>query len=119
MNDSCGHREGDNVLRACAEHMTALFRHTDIIGRWGGDEFVVLMTDVPNEEVLRRKLNQLLECRPGDRGVTRSIGVALFPRDGRGLDELFCKADQALYAAKRTRNAYVIYDGGAVPALKG
>lgn len=118
VNDNFGHREGDNVLRACAEHMTSLFRHTDIIGRWGGDEFVVLMTDVPNEEILHRKLGQLLERGLGDQNVTRSMGVAMFPRDGHSLDELFCKADRALYAAKRTKNSYVIYDEDRIREIR-
>ncbi|MGI6028548.1 MAG: GGDEF domain-containing protein [Candidatus Heteroscillospira sp.] len=110
INDYHGHREGDRVLRECAEQISSIFRHTDIVGRWGGDEFVVLMADVPNEDILRRKLEQILALPGSGLGVTRSVGVSLFPKDGRTVDELFAKADNALYKAKRRKNSYVIWN---------
>lgn len=109
INDHYGHREGDNVLRSCAEHIQGLFRRTDVVGRWGGDEFVVFMTDVPNEEILRRKLEQMLQGG-NYMGVTKSLGVSLFPQHGLEIDVLFQKADRALYNAKRTKCAYAIYE---------
>ncbi|MGE4353486.1 MAG: GGDEF domain-containing protein [Oscillospiraceae bacterium] len=109
VNDNYGHIEGDMVLRQTSEHLQNLFRRTDIVGRWGGDEFVVLMIDIPDEDILRLKIEKLLEPKAGAHYVTKSIGVALFPQHGREFEEIFSKADTALYMAKKNKNRYEIY----------
>ena len=119
VNDRYGHREGDHVLCGCAENLLSLFRRTDIIGRWGGDEFVVLMTDIADETILHSKLEQVLARQAAGGRATCSIGVAVFPRDGKTLDEIFSKADQALYLAKRMKNTYVIYSPELAPGENG
>ena len=109
MNDTQGHGSGDLVLKIAAERMSATLRATDIVARFGGDEFVVLLdgADADTARDVARKLNQALaEPYPGIlSSVTASIGIACFPQDGR--QALLAQADGALYAAKAAgRNRY-------------
>ncbi|MBR8657389.1 GGDEF domain-containing protein [Achromobacter sp. Marseille-Q0513] len=111
VNDTQGHSSGDLVLKIAAERMSAALRATDIVARFGGDEFVVLLdgADADTARDVARKLNQALaEPYPGIlASVTASIGIACFPRDGRHLEALLAQADGALYAAKAAgRNRY-------------
>ena len=89
VNDTQGHSSGDQVLKIAAERMSAALRATDIVARFGGDEFVVLLdgADADTARDVARKLNQALaEPYPGIlSSVTASIGIACFPRDGRHL----------------------------------
>ena len=90
VNDTQGHSSGDQVLKIAAERMSAALRATDIVARFGGDEFVVLLdgADADTARDVARKLNQALaEPYPGIlSSVTASIGIACFPRDGRHLE---------------------------------
>ena len=111
VNDTQGHGSGDLVLKIAAERMSATLRATDIVARFGGDEFVVLLdgADADTARDVARKLNQALaEPYPGIlSSVTASIGIACFPQDGRHLEALLAQADGALYAAKAAgRNRY-------------
>ncbi|MBQ9942112.1 MAG: GGDEF domain-containing protein [Christensenellaceae bacterium] len=108
INDSHGHMAGDKVLKSMAEHLKKAFRRSDIIGRFGGDEFLILLKDLPSRDILLSKIDTLMSIRDEHFGVTKSIGVALFPEDGSTFDQLLQKADEALYRAKETRNAWVI-----------
>lgn len=119
VNDSYGHLYGDSVLSQVGTGLKRMFRSRDIIGRIGGDEFLIFMSDIPNEELIHSRCRQILdtfkarfeECAP-DMNVSCSIGVALVPDHGRGYNELFTRADKALYQSKsRGKNCYTIYDG--------
>lgn len=117
LNDTLGHMCGDDALKNVAEILMNHFRKYDIVCRLGGDEFVVFIQRIPIE-VLDRVLTSLLKKMELDyeRGdvkvsITISAGVALVPEHGNTFEELYEKADQALYQVKNTtRNAYKIYE---------
>lgn len=117
LNDTLGHMRGDDALKNVAEILMNHFRKYDIVCRLGGDEFVVFIQRIPIE-VLDRVLTSLLKKMELDyeRGdvkvsITISAGVALVPEHGNIFEELYEKADQALYQVKNTtRNAYKIYE---------
>lgn len=108
INDTRGHAVGDQILVAFANELGRNFRETDILGRAGGDEFVVLIKNIQSIALVCDKLQQLTSAfkRYGiDSGfpgrLSTSIGVAVFSKDGTTYEELFKKADAALYEAKR------------------
>jgi diguanylate cyclase (GGDEF)-like protein len=107
VNDKYGHELGSELLRRLAETILAELRYTDVAARYGGDEFVVLLSETPVRgalgvaERIRASAETGLASIDGVRtGSTVSIGLASFPEDGRGLDELVACADRALYRAK-------------------
>lgn len=117
MNDTYGHQAGDEVLRRFAQEIRAIFRQSDHIGRFGGDEFTVLMPNVTALVAVERHARQLmtaaqeLEVRDDHSLLSVSIGIALAPRHGTTYDDLFLAADAALYDVKRAgRNGWKIYD---------
>lgn len=108
INDTRGHAVGDQILVAFANELGRNFRETDILGRAGGDEFVVLLKNIQSIALVCDKLQQLTSSFkkygidsgfPGR--LSTSIGVAVFSKDGVTYEELFKKADAALYEAKR------------------
>lgn len=120
INDNLGHLFGDTVLFEVGNCIKKLFRSSDIVGRIGGDEFLVLLKDAgepsliqDKAKVLNRALNRTLCSANGEYHISGSIGVSIYPKDGTTFSELFGKADAALYRAKRGgRNNYVIYQEG-------
>ncbi|MDN3921378.1 putative bifunctional diguanylate cyclase/phosphodiesterase [Roseateles violae] len=121
VNDSLGHLEGDKVLTTVAERLRACLRASDLVGRFGGDEFVVLLADVESHGdvlVVLRDLLSVVEVPVSADGralsVTPSIGVAMYPEHGQSADELIQHADTAMYLAKsRGRANYQFFE----PAL--
>lgn len=108
INDTRGHVVGDQILLAFAAELNKNFRETDILGRAGGDEFIVLLKNVQSVAMVCDKLQRLSSSfkKYGiDHGfpgrLSMSIGVAMFNKDGKVYEELFKKADAALYEAKR------------------
>ncbi len=118
INDHHGHMFGDVVLVQCAQIIRKLFRTKDIVGRIGGDEFLVLMKDIPDQEIVKtrcRQINEILrerfEQELPDYYPSCSIGVAFAPEQGKSYFQLFCCADQALYHAKESgRRQYAFYE---------
>lgn len=116
VNDVYGHTVGDAVLHTFGELLNRQFRENDIVGRIGGDEFTVLMWNVSSREAVRSKAEKLLEetkklafAEMDGKGITISIGIALYPEHGNTYMELYRIADQALYETKRGgRNGYTI-----------
>lgn len=106
INDKLGHQSGDHVIRRFAELLTNTFRTTDIISRYGGDEFAVIFPETTLEEAarlaerIRLLLHGLFPDPQISRGVTASFGVAAFPADAALSEDLVASADRALYAAK-------------------
>ena len=107
VNDNYGHMVGDKVLIGAAAKIKKLFRSHDIVGRVGGDEFLVLMKDVPDSEIVKKRCNQLIEAfgeindeQLGKGMLGCSIGVAQTSVCGTSYDRLFCCADSSLYRSK-------------------
>ncbi len=106
INDRYGHTTGDEVLRIAASRLRQSLRARDIVGRPGGDEFVVLVPDVTAEvaDTLARRLAKALEAPYTIDDQTfdcaASIGLALYPRNANTLTGLMREADQAMYRAK-------------------
>jgi diguanylate cyclase (GGDEF)-like protein len=109
INDSSGHYVGDEALRVLAEAMRRSARSGDVLGRYGGDEFLAILPDTDSEGAAafgRRVLGVVRRCAQERALVTSldvraSIGVAAYPRDGRRADELIVRADALMYEAKR------------------
>lgn len=107
INDSLGHETGDQVLVEVGNRLLKMARTSDTVSRYGGDEFVILLTDIESASAVTefaRRVTQNI-CRPltvGERvlHVSCSIGVALWPQDGKKLDNLLSNADAAMYQAK-------------------
>lgn len=117
INDSFGHLFGDGVLTDMGLAIRSIFRQKDIIGRIGGDEFVVLFCDMPSIDILEKRCTELLknldrqyESNNNSLPFSVSIGIALYPDHGTTYLELFKRADRALYESKsRGKNRYSIY----------
>ncbi|MDH0865169.1 GGDEF domain-containing protein [Mitsuaria sp. GD03876] len=108
LNDNLGHAAGDEALKALAARVSGLLRPGDKVGRWGGEEFVLILPEAPLEEAqavllrLQRSLSASLFMHEGrDVFVTFSAGVTLF-RQGETMEQALDRADEALYEAKRT-----------------
>ena len=107
VNDTHGHAAGDEVLRELVRRVSTALRRTDDFGRYGGEEFLVLIGDTSRGELLgtAEHLRWLVACAPVDLGgtplqITASFGVAFAPDAGISAAELLKSADDALYAAK-------------------
>lgn len=119
VNDVYGHAAGDDALRQIGKALAQEFRGDDIIGRIGGDEFVVLMKNITDREsAVARVENMCQRIREiSVKGVAGnplscSVGVVYSPDHGRSYQELYLRADKALYETKeRGRNGYTIYSG--------
>lgn len=117
INDSLGHRAGDEVLRRLVDRLKASARRVDTVARLGGDEFVILMeslSDATDVELVAKRLNASMRDPIDLHGhslvVTVSIGSAIYPRDDLDLSALLAKADAAMYEAKAVGgNAYRPY----------
>lgn len=110
INDRFGHAVGDAVLQVVAARLAAGMRHSDLVCRHGGDEFVCLLANLDSEAraislaaELLRALTQPCALAGHQVRVGASIGVALFPRDGANLSSLLRSADGAMYDAKELR----------------
>lgn len=116
VNDNCGHAFGDMVIAGFSDILKKQFRHDDIVGRIGGDEFAVFVS-VPSMDWVRDKARTLVQelhhefvndtCR---RQVSVSIGIAIAPYAGTDFDVLYKNADLALYQTKeKGKNGFTIY----------
>ncbi|MEG1585093.1 MAG: GGDEF domain-containing protein, partial [Anaerovorax sp.] len=110
VNDELGHAKGDEILAECGQTLRKIFRKNDIVGRVGGDEFMVLLKDYGDRSLIMTKMDDVIKnmCQEHlqeDTGkrvrTTASIGIALYDEDGRNFDELYKSADIALYVSKK------------------
>ena len=107
VNDSLGHPTGDRLLESVAGRVTASVRSTDTVSRDGGDEFVILLSEVQHREHVASAARKIVGAVTGshragkhDLHVTASIGIAVYPDDGADADTLIKNADIAMYHAK-------------------
>ncbi len=118
INDRFGHRAGDRLLATITARLRLLLRQDDIIGRYGGDEFVLLLRGGPEARLSTPILERIMQvvCEPVEfeghkLEVTCSLGVTTFPEDGDSEDLLIERADTAMYIAKSSgRNLYQLYN---------
>ncbi|MDR1227562.1 MAG: EAL domain-containing protein [Azoarcus sp.] len=118
VNDSLGHPAGDTLLRTVASRLREATREVDILGRYSGDEFIVVLTQcdsVHASELAGRLLVALsAPCRIGEVTLmpAASIGISLFPDNGRDMDALIHEADTAMYQAKQKgRGCFSFFSG--------
>ena len=120
VNDTMGHDKGDLLLKQVAERLTASMRGTDVVARLGGDEFIALLGELRNPADVTRTAREILKqmSTPFDLDgdgvhiaeISSSIGIALYPQDGKDVETLMKNADQAMYAAKESgRNRFQHY----------
>jgi diguanylate cyclase (GGDEF)-like protein len=117
INDSLGHNAGDKLLQQMAERLRSVVRDGDTVSRLGGDEFILILNDQPNEEVMFRamqriinKVSEPVNIDGRELVVTCSAGVSLHPQDGPDIETLLKNADAAMYRAKEHgRNNFQFY----------
>jgi diguanylate cyclase (GGDEF)-like protein/PAS domain S-box-containing protein len=117
INDALGHAVGDRLLQSVAQRLLACVRSPDTVSRQGGDEFVVLLSEVAHTRdaaLIAEKMSRALllphRIEPHELHVTVSIGIATYPEDGTDAEALMRHADSAMYHAKDSgRNNYQFY----------
>ena len=118
VNDNYGHAAGDKILQNVGAFLKSQFRDNDIIGRIGGDEFVILMKDVYSKDAAVSRVKSMLEnirniqqAAIDNHNITFSVGVAFSPDQGMRFEDLYHSADQALYQSKRNgRDSFTVYE---------
>lgn len=122
VNDQHGHLMGDKIIRCVADELAGIFRKTDLIGRFGGDEFVVLLSKLKTKNMVKIKAYEiikvvLLSCvKRFNISTSLSVGVA-FSENNDTIDSLFEKADHALYEAKSSGKGKAVVFGEKVPPV--
>ncbi|WP_162987352.1 bifunctional diguanylate cyclase/phosphodiesterase [Metabacillus litoralis] len=117
INDTLGHNIGDLLLREVAQRITSCIRRNDTAARQGGDEFIILLDNIMKNEVTKisnrilHTLSAPFYIQGKEIFVTPSIGISMYPEDGRNEGELLRKSDVAMYQAKKDgRNTFRFYD---------
>lgn len=114
INDTYGHSAGDTLLKVVAKRLLSSLRKTDTVARIGGDEFLLIITDVHSEQVASLIAEKTLETiakpvplKGGELIIGASLGIAIFPSDGDSAETLIKNADEAMYVSKNSgRNRY-------------
>ncbi len=108
INDTMGHAFGDEVLKTLGKHICGEFRASDIIGRTGGDEFMIFLCNMKEEAIIKKEAKRLENFFRGFQAgsyvkysATASIGAAVYPKDAQSFEDLYKAADQAMYVAKK------------------
>ena len=115
INDSLGHGVGDELLIQFANRLGGNIRNLDVVGRVGGDEFLILLRDIATEKVemiVKRMLvnfNEPYLIQDNKLDLSASVGIAMYPVDGSDSEKLIHNADQALYLAKEKRNHFEFF----------
>jgi diguanylate cyclase (GGDEF)-like protein len=116
FNDQFGHSAGDEVLKQVSGLFRRFTRAEDILCRYGGEEFAIIMPDITTQaavaraERLRQEVSQLSQQPRNQKFevISISVGVALYPQDGTSSADLLGRADEALYRAKRAGRDKVV-----------
>ncbi len=127
INDTLGHAIGDQVLRSISKRLTTCVRESDTVSRHGGDEFLILLSEVDQPEdaglIAEKIVSSIAEPHSiagHELTLTASVGIALYPEDGQDTQSLIMRADTAMYHAKNTgRNRVGFYSPEMeAPAIK-
>lgn len=118
VNDTFGHSVGDELLKAVANRLQDSIRKADTVARLGGDEFVVVLNEIEQEEDVVAIIEQILDCikqafhiEGHELSISCSIGISIYPRDGKTPDTLLIHADKAMYQAKQ-KGGYAFFNSG-------
>jgi len=123
INDRWGHPAGDVVLATLGRRLRTEVRATDVLARFGGDEFVILLLGLADEADAERQARRLLEAvqrpvafrdeagRPQTTALGASVGIDLFPRPGDTAGVVLARADEAMYRAKAERRGGIVVSG--------
>ena len=121
INDSHGHSVGDEVLKMAAQRMQASMREEDTVSRYGGDEFVILLTQISQVSDAIRVAEKVIAAlavpstiKGQEQGWSTSIGISLYPDDGDDAEALIDLADQAMYRAKQNGRGRYALNGNLV-----
>ncbi len=122
INDSLGHGAGDALLKHVAARLLSIVRSTDMVARAGGDEFLLLLRNLSSAEEIEAliarwmsSLSQPYRLTGLELHVSPSIGIARYPNDGTGAEELLARADEAMYFAKRSgRKTFRFFDASVM-----
>jgi diguanylate cyclase len=122
INDSLGHGAGDALLKQVTARLLSIVRSSDTVARAGGDEFLLLLRNVSSVEEIEgliarwmSALSQPYQLTGMELHVSPSIGIARFPNDGTGAEELLARADEAMYFAKRSgRKTFRFFDASVM-----
>ena len=125
INDVFGHIIGDNTLKMFANTLLTNTRPEDVVCRLGGDEFVVFLTDMTDREDIARKAQDILNLFSENlkkmnlkTSTSISIGIAIFPNDGKNFETLYNNADKSLYYVKKNgKNSYAFYSSNEKPNI--
>ncbi|MDG6773152.1 PAS domain S-box protein [Thiomicrorhabdus sp. ZW0627] len=116
INDTLGHDMGDLLLQQVAERLTGCVRQMDTVARIGGDEFTIILTELKSpsgaEHVAKKIIAAITEpfnLNQEKRNIGCSIGIAIYPSDGKDRETLLKHSDTAMYCAKKLRNTYHFY----------
>src|ERR1700694_644322 len=117
INDSLGHAAGDSLLKSVSKRLLASIRRSDTVSRQGGDEFVILLSEITHPEDAANSARQILHSLSAphsvggqDLHVLGSIGISLYPEDGEDAETLIKSADTAMYHAKESgRNTFQFF----------
>jgi diguanylate cyclase len=122
INDSLGHGAGDALLKHVTERLLSIVRSTDMVARAGGDEFLLLLQNVSSVEEIEGLISRWMSALSQpylltglELHVSPSIGIARYPNDGIGAEELLARADEAMYFAKRSgRETFRFFDSSVM-----
>ena len=116
VNDTFGHRVGDELLKAVAHRLQDCIRKGDTVARLGGDEFVVVLNEIEQEEYagavsekILDSIKQIFHIEGHELSISCSIGISIYPRDGKTPDTLLIHADKAMYQAKQ-KGGYAFFN---------
>jgi diguanylate cyclase (GGDEF)-like protein len=117
INDSLGHSSGDRLLQEVCKRLRLYLRQGDVIARWGGDEFTLMLRNVTSSEHTAKISERVLkafehpfQCGEHELYISTSVGISIYPKDGRDMETLIKNADTAMYRAKNNgRNTFRLY----------
>lgn len=117
INDTLGHAVGDLILKEVANRLKQLLKNKDIIARYGGDEFVITLTNVKNVKEAAKFADQIISCieqpmmiNGQEVFMSTSVGISVYPVDGKNTEQLINCADRAMtYSKKNELNGYSFY----------